>query len=293
MASRPPDRAPALDLPNLAVHALWAAWLALLLVSWDAASPAVRCALLLAGVAVQFWNYAALHNHMHVPLARARPLRLLLDRTLGLACGFAYRGYHLHHFNHHRFDNGEGDWGRPRPGEGALHYCARWALTPWLWPWGALGKVWRAARTKRRRAELLLDFAVVDGFVVALLVWRPLLGTGYLAGLVLTQGCIHFLNLAAHHGTDARERTRLANTSLSAFYNRFFFNAGLHQAHHLRPQLPWRALAPLTQQLQQQGHLPAALTTPYSPLHPAWVSRVVRGYAEAPCPPPLSPPRGS
>ncbi|HET9449952.1 MAG TPA: fatty acid desaturase, partial [Aggregicoccus sp.] len=249
MATRPPADAPALDLPNLAVHALWAAWLALLLRSWDAAAPGARVALLLGGVAVQFWNYAALHNHMHVPLARARPLRLLLHRTLGLACGFAYRGYHLHHFNHHRYDNGEGDWGRPHAGEGALHYCARWALTPWLWPWATLAKVWRSARGWRLRAELLLDFAVVDGFVVALLLWRPLLGAGYLAGLVLTQGCIHYLNLAAHHGTDAQERTRLANTSLSAFYNRFFFNAGLHQAHHLRPQAPWRALGPLTRQL--------------------------------------------
>ena len=228
MASRHPADAPALDLPNLAVHALWAAWLVLLLCGWDAAGPLARAGLLLAGVAVQFWNYAALHNHMHVPLARARPLRFVLHRTLGLACGFAYRGYHLHHFNHHRFDNGEGDWGRPRPGEGALRYCARWALTPWLWPWGTVRKVWGAARGRTQRAELLLDFAVVDGFVLLLLLWRPALGAGYLAGLVLTQACIHYLNLAAHHGTDARERTQLANTSLSPFYNRWFFNAGLH-----------------------------------------------------------------
>ena len=279
MASRFPADAPALDLPNLAVHALWAAWLALLLLGWDAASPGARVALLLAGVGVQFWNYAALHNHMHVPLARTWPLRVLLHRTLGLACGFAYRGYHLHHFNHHRFDNGEGDWGRPRAGEGALRYCVRWALTPWLWPWGTLAKVWRAARGWKVRAELLLDFAVVDGFVLALLLWRPGLGAGYLAGLVLTQGCIHYLNLAAHHGTDARDRRRLANTSLSAFYNRWFFNAGLHQAHHLRPQLPWRALAPLTRELQQQGHLPEATTTPLSPLNPTWVTQVLRGSA--------------
>jgi len=296
MASRHPADAPALDLPNLAVHALWAGWLALLLTRWDVASAAQRVALLLAGVAVQFWSYAALHNHMHVPLARWRPLRFVLHRTLGLACGFAYRGYHLHHFNHHRFDNGEGDWGRPHAGEGALRYCARWALIPWLWPWGTLAKVWRAARGRRARAEVLLDIAVVDGFVVALLLWRPLLGAGYLAGLVATQACIHYLNLAAHHGTDARERARLANTSLSAFYNRFFFNAGLHQAHHLRPQLPWRALAPLTRELQRQGQLPEVLTTPLSPLHPTWVAQVLRGRAAsagaAPAPP-VSPPAAS
>ena len=127
------------------------------------------------------------------------------------------------------------------------------------------------------------------GLPLLLLLWRPLLGAGYLAGLLLTQASIHYLNLAAHHGTDARDRARLANTSLSAFYNRFFFNAGLHQAHHLRPQLPWRALAPLTQQLQQEGRLPADLTTPHSPLHPAWFSRVVRGYHEGPCPTPQPP----
>ncbi|MBF5043650.1 fatty acid desaturase [Aggregicoccus sp. 17bor-14] len=286
MATRFPADAPALDLPNLGVHALWAGWFGVLLRAWDAAPVPTRAALLLAGVALQFWSYAALHNHMHVPLARSRPLRFVLHRTLGLACGFPYRGYHLHHLNHHRFDNGEGDWGRLRPGEAALHYCARWALTPWLWPWVALGKVWGAARGRAQRLELLLDFAVVDGTVVALLVWRPALGAGYLAGLVVTQGCIHYLNLAAHHGTDARERTQLANTSRSRFYNRWFFNAGLHQAHHLRPQLPWRALEALTRELEREGRLPVHLTTGLSPLHPAWAARVVRGYDARACKPP-------
>jgi fatty acid desaturase len=266
--------APRLDVPSLAVHALWALWLGTVLVGWREWSVPARGAAMAVGWAVMFWNYAVLHNHMHVPIAKPRALKWLVSRTLGLACGFPFRGYSHHHFNHHRFNDGEGDWGRRRPGERALRYCARWALTPWFWPFDAVRKVWTACKTRGQKLELLIDFAVVDGTVLALVAWQPSLGLSLLGTLLLTQACIHYLNLAAHVGADAKDRTRLAVTSTSRFYNRWFFNAGHHQAHHLKPQTPWRAL-PTVSELTAPGKPSAGLHSELAPLHPAWVAHVV------------------
>jgi fatty acid desaturase len=270
----PESRSPRLDVPNLAVHALWGGWFAAVLVGWATWSPGVRLGAMVLGWAVMFWNYAVLHNHMHVPIARPRVLKWLVSRTLGLACGFAYRGYYIHHFNHHKYNDGPGDWGRPRPGEGALHYCVRWALTPWFWPWTVVGDVWKACKTRGQKLELLLDFAVVDGTLLALLAWQPSLGASLFAMLLVGQLSIHYLNLAAHVGSDSTDKKALAVTSTSRFYNRYFFNAGYHLVHHLKPQVPWRALPELTEALLRQGqHRPSLLAGP-SPIHPAWIARV-------------------
>ncbi len=120
----------------------------------------------------------------------------------------------------------------------------------------------------------MLDFAVVDGTLLALLLWQPSLGLSFFVLVLAVQACIHYLNLAAHLDTDAADRAALGVTSTSPFYSRYFFNAGYHQAHHLKPQVPWRALPALTQELLQKGlHRPSLQLAP-APIHPAWVARV-------------------
>ncbi len=277
--------APALDLSHLAVHALWFGWGAALLTFWDGLPLWGRVGMLAAGVVVHFWNYAVLHNHMHVPIAAPRPLQWLVSRSLGVACGYAYRGYSLHHFNHHRYNDGPGDWGQRHRGEGPVRYCLRSALTVWFWPFELVPQVWRAARTRAHKAELVLDFALVDGTLLALVLWRPALGLGYFGMLLVGQMLVLWLNVAAHHGTDTSQRDTLANTSTSHFYNTFFFNAGFHQAHHLRPQAPWRELPVLTRELEAAGRIPPALKTPLSPIGARWVATVLRGYSPGPCDP--------
>ncbi|WP_225412593.1 MULTISPECIES: fatty acid desaturase [Stigmatella] len=279
----PSSASPSLDWPSLAVHALWWGWFPAFLVTWEALPWGGRLGLLVLGWAVMFWNYAVLHNHMHVPIAKPALLRAVVSRTLGLACGFPFRGYSLHHFNHHKFNDGPGDWGQRRPGESVPRYLVRSALTPWVWPFGVLRQVWRAAKTRRRRLELLLDFAVVDGTLLALLCWRPAQGLALLGLWLAGQVSIHWLNLAAHFDTDARHRDALATTSFSTFYNFFFFNAGHHQAHHLWPQAPWRELSSATQKLAAAGRIRPALQTSQAPINPRWVTRVVRRYGAAPC----------
>ncbi|KFA91012.1 fatty acid desaturase family protein [Archangium violaceum] len=281
-----PSALPTLDVPHLAVHGLWCTWLAALLVSWDTLPMTGRVTLMGAGFLLLFWNYAVLHNHMHQPIARPRALRWLVSRTLGVACGFAYRGYHIHHFNHHRYNDGEGDWGRRRSGEGALRYLVRSTLTPWFWPHGLLANVWKVAgQRKGQRAELVLDFVLLQGSLVALALWRPWLALSYFGMMLAGQLSIHVLNLAAHHETDATRRDSLAVTSTSRLYNLLCFNAGYHQAHHLRPQLPWRELPALTERLASEGLIRPALQTPLSPIHPSWVARLLKRYAAAPCAP--------
>ena len=281
-----PSASPTLDVSHLAVHGFWCTWLAALLVGWDTLPMTGRVTLMVAGFLLLFWNYAVLHNHMHQPIARPRALRWLVSRTLGVACGFAYRGYHIHHFNHHRHNDGEGDWGRRRSGEGALTYLVRSTLTPWFWPYGLLANVWKVAgQRKGQRAELVLDFVLLQGSLVALALWRPWLALSYFGMMLAGQMSIHLLNLAAHHETDATRRDSLAVTSTSRLYNLLCFNAGYHQAHHLRPQLPWRELPALTERLASEGLIRPTLQTPLSPLHPSWVARLLKRYAAAPCAP--------
>ncbi|HEX8702022.1 MAG TPA: fatty acid desaturase, partial [Myxococcaceae bacterium] len=106
------------------------------------------------------------------------------------------------------------------------------------------------------------------------LFWQPSLGLSYFATVLVVQTCIHYLNLAAHLGSDSTDRTALAVTSTSRFYNTYFFNAGLHQAHHLKPQVPWRALPALTEELLRQGQHRTALVAQEAPINPAWIARV-------------------
>ncbi len=80
MTPLPDAQAPRWDVPNLAVHALWR-------------GGSRRCSR--AGAPGRplsgWWRWG------------------LVSRPLGLACGFAYRGYSVHHFNHHKYNDGPGD----------------------------------------------------------------------------------------------------------------------------------------------------------------------------------------
>jgi len=283
----PPARTspPELDVPSLAVHGLWWLWFPAFLLSWSELGWPGRVGMLALGWAVLFWNYAVLHNHMHVPIAKPRALRFVVSRTLGLACGFPYRGYYLHHFNHHRYNDGPGDWGQRGAHEGVPRYLLRSTLRPWFWPWELVGNVWRAAKTRAQRLELVLDFIVVDGVLLGLVFWRPLLGLSFWAMLLVGQLCIHWLNLAAHFEADPGHRDALAVTSTSRLYNFFFFNAGFHQAHHCWPQVPWRQLPGATRELAASGRVRPNLQTSLSPLNPLWVLRITKRYSAKPCDP--------
>lgn len=281
---RPPrTTSPTLDLPSLAVHALWWVWFPAFIASWEHLTWAGRAGMLVAGWAVLFWNYAVLHNHMHVPIAKPPVLRWAVSRTLGLACGFPYRGYYLFHFNHHKYNDGPGDWGLRLPGESVLHYLLRNTLGQWFWPWERVANVWRAAKTRAQRLELVLDFVVVDGTLLGLLFWEPALGLSFFGLLLAGQLAIFWLNLAAHFESDASRRDSLAVTSTSRLYNFFFFNAGHHQAHHSWPQLPWQELPAATRELAASARVRPTLQTSLSPINPFWVTRVIRSYSAEPC----------
>jgi fatty acid desaturase len=241
--------------------------------------------MLALGWAVLFWNYAVLHNHMHVPIAKPRALKFVVSRSLGLACGFPYRGYYLHHFNHHKYNDGPGDWGQRAEGEGVARYLLRSTLRPWFWPWEIVGNVWRAAKTRPHRMELVLDFVVVDGVLLGLFFWEPLMGLCFWGMLLVGQLCIHWLNLAAHFESDASRRDSLGVTSTSPLYNFFFFNAGYHQAHHFWPQVPWQQLPEATRELAASARVRPNLQTSLSPINPLWVLRVAKRYSAKPCDP--------
>lgn len=264
--------APRLDMPNLGVHALWFAWFATLLATWPDLGPWARFGLVALGLPVNFWGYAVLHNHMHLSIARPKVLHWIVSRTLGFSVGFAYRGFHMHHFNHHKHSNGPLDWGHFEQGESVLLYALRNTLQAWNPAGPLMGHLFAV---KKHRAELVLDLLLVDGGIVALIAWRPAMGLAYFAVVLATQACIFYINYAAHDQTDANDRARLAVTSTSRVYNTLFFNAGYHQAHHLKPQAYWRSLPALTDELAREGLVAPDLVTPLSPAGATFALRVV------------------
>ena len=264
-------KAPTFDLPNLAVHALWAVWIATLIATWSSLGWPSRLGMLALGLWINFWNYAVLHNHMHLSIARPKLAHWLVSRTLGIAVGFAYRGFYLHHFNHHKYSNAPGDWGRFEEGDSVLWYSVRSTLLAWT-PGSALMRhLFKATKTKKEVIEFLFDLVLIDGGIVLLIALQPSLGLSYWAVLLLGQTGIFYINYAAHDGADGTQKARLAITSTSRFYNTVFFNAGYHQAHHVRPQAPWRELPALTAALAKDGLVAQDLVTDISPTSPRWV----------------------
>ncbi len=136
-----------------------------------------------------------------------------------------------------------------------------------------VGKVWRAAKTRPQRLELVLDF-VRGGRRAA-----GAASSGSRAGAGLCGACcwwgscsILWLNLAAHFETDAAAATRWASPPPRWLYNFFFFNAGYHQAHHFWPQVPWQQLPEATRELAASARVRPTLQTSLSPINPLWVA---------------------
>ena len=188
------------------------------------------------------------HNHQHHPTFVPRSLNSAFGVLISLAMGIpATAIIPLHHSNHHVHNNGPDDVSR------ASIVRFRWNLLNLLfYPFVVVAgfaslkaqhlKAWRSTRPRLYRQYTLERMVVYPTFVL-LLVIRPLeallyFGVPYLFG----QWAIVAMNHLQHFDCDPNSEYDHSRNIVGHWANWWFFNNGLHTAHHLKPALHWSLL---------------------------------------------------
>ncbi len=150
--------------------------------------------------------------------------------------------YRKHHANHHRFNNGAGDWsrtnlesGQPRPGADYLFRCAvmpfAWQLLPYL---SFLGM-----RPQNRTRLAFADETARVGLRLAVL----LVGWFYLIALLAAQLLFIVMTLYLNYLQHYRCADSQARVWRSPLFNKLTSGLGLHDQHHAKPNVLESAFA--------------------------------------------------
>lgn len=188
-----------------------------------------------------------LHECVHaIPVGRMDGGVAML---LSLLAGLPFDGYRQHHENHHRHDNGPGDW------SSTWHWRADGSRRPK----GRVGYVlgWLVALARARRAMLAAGVSATDApertrrlgaqrtvlmlflLVLALASWRWALA--YMALVYCGWAMVSLHNYGQHLPVEGAAPT---TTFSWRWYNRMTGNNGLHTEHHAQPGKAWHDLRP-------------------------------------------------
>ena len=224
---------PALQLGLLA--------LASLLVATDPAW-AIAC-VLAGGVALNFTVHVCAHEFLHY--SDRHPLPQWVNVAFSAVMGLTFDGYRLHHHNHHRYNNGPDDFSRTwrsTPRGPAPYGVWRYALG---WP-AQVARTVRALREQsplphgeeEARRRMRPEAVAIVGLVVALgcVSWK--IAALYVAMVYVGWALVSVHNYGQH---PPEAETRIPSFA-SPWYNRLFFNNGLHHEHHASPSTPWHEL---------------------------------------------------
>ncbi len=211
--------------------------------------------LLISGV----WLSFSVHIFFHECVHRNERYSSLFNWVATILMGLPFDGYRIHHFNHHRYENGSCDFSTtwkwqgsnkiPRP---LLSYALGWPrqLIAGMGcenPFG--GSRSDAERIKQRipAQKKALLFSII---VLAVLSWKILLL--YLALIYLGWALSSVHNYGQHPPIEGN----LITTFTNELYNKIFFNNGLHWEHHHAPSLRWNELLPEANSYRiQHSHL--------------------------------------
>lgn len=196
----------------------------------------------------------ALHMSYHEVAHRSGNWRAWRQLGTGLLLtpllGVAFHGYRISHWNHHRYNNGLEDFtstwknenGQPTP-RNLFLYCISW---PEVFTYAPLliKKAINDGDAGHRdlwwcRAETLL----LIGWLVFLYWLSPTALYLYLALIYIGWSLISLHNFGQHLPTNYESPLRTTSYT-AAWYNRIFFNNGLHYEHHRRPGVPIAKLQP-------------------------------------------------
>jgi fatty acid desaturase len=234
---------PLASLPQLEIGCFVAACVAL------EEHPFMALALLLvAALALSLAVHVFFHECIH--FSTGRPLPRAFTWLASTAMGLPFDGYRIHHYNHHRHDNGAADFsstwrfdGSAREPRAAWSYALSWprqsiaagmyvrkhAREPSESNWTAE----IATRMPAQRWVLLIVLAAL-----ALASWPYAIMYVALVYLGWTAVALH--NYGQHPPCSPAGGD--ATTWDQPLYNRLVFNNGLHWEHHARPDLAWNEL---------------------------------------------------
>jgi fatty acid desaturase len=245
---------------------VWAAFPAIVaMIHW---LPLFAAIVLIASPFASLWIYVRLHEAFHLTGKEiSRFPRHLLGIGLSAPIGFSWQLYARHHANHHRYNNGPGDYsstidrnGRTIAGSRYLLKNAGYPFVLQLVPFFST----LAMKSQNRSGISWLDEAVRVGFrfIAFLIAGWPGLGA-VLAFQLVAVTVILYSNYLQHFELPPPN----AHDWTGRRFAKAFLNFGAHAQHHQHPEIPGALLS-------------------ISPAHagpvPLWSPRVLAAFLRSP-----------
>lgn len=205
------------------------------------------------------------HNFLHTPFFKSNFLNRAFPVLNSMNLGLPQILYKYHHLNHHRHNNSLEDpsstylFGKNHKQEHWVSYSAFSLFRD------GTQKAWEQTIQKNEKRLLETEILAVSIFWVLLVVisWRFFLFAYvplFFAGWFLA----HVENYFEHYKAQApSDRYGNAVSFYGPLYNKFMFNEGYHQEHHISPQEHWTkrpdTKARYYQQMKKAGAFEAKL----------------------------------
>lgn len=195
------------------------------------------------------WN----HHHQHVNTFHIPLLNRMLEIMYGFQTGAIWYAWVLHHnlWHHLHYQDQSKDesaWKSPK-GEryGALMYTWMVSVTSYY-------RSWKVGKKHKKIQKYFLYMSVIQGALLALLIFfQPLQGV-LLFGLPMVTGIFLTVYTTYHHhsGLESDDPHLSSYNIVTPWYNKITGNLGYHTAHHIRGSLHWSKLPELHKSIKDK-----------------------------------------
>lgn len=241
--------------------------LALIVTGWYMISVSILLSLIVFLIAALFLNFSlhiTVHHFIHFGY-RNEFLKMLVELLYTILLGFPTNLYRLQHYNHHRHNNKIGDVTSTWKKSGQQIVAKNRFLYSFFWfvqkpnPYFISEAKEKGDLSKIHQIKILVEILSILGVYLFFFLYSPLFALHYLGHVYLGWCFIALTNYGQH--LPITYDTPIAYTYKSKWYNRLFFNNGLHFEHHFEPSKNYAALELKNENLIHQPHLFAGLST--------------------------------
>jgi len=197
------------------------------------AYPVLGCAALL--ISAFFLNYS-IHVTLHECVHQYKTSRVFSLPSIALSwiAGLPFDGYRLHHFNHHEYNNSPQDYSSTLS-QKAFYYSLGWPYFLNLARLGIKRGIMAGTVSRVIQKRISLQKWSLLALLIGLYNVNPLAMFFYLSHIYVGWVFSTFQNFVQH----SPKRNEPTTTYHKKWYNKLFFNNGLHWEHHDNPTLPW------------------------------------------------------
>ncbi|MFI5391328.1 MAG: fatty acid desaturase family protein [Bacteriovoracales bacterium] len=195
------------------------------------------------------------HNFIHHPFFLSKWANNAFSIFNSISIGVPQYYYHMHHINHHAFNNTPQDFssiylhGKSNRAEGILSYSL---LSYFRTDFSLLHQ---QACENFNKIMIYLQISTIIVFF-ALLSW-----IGSWKFMVFTAVCVYlgsffasFENYVEHFKAHVGDRMRDSVSCYNRVYNLLTFNNGFHQEHHVYPNVHWTQLPSTNKKMLPDSH---------------------------------------